>query len=321
MGSDAHVFLWQDRDDPQAPELLLDVAVAEIDRLERLWSRFLPTSDVSRLNAAAGGPVSVAPETLAILDFCRTAVRVTEGRFDPFVLPDLIAAGYDRSFELVAASPPGALTTSDPPAGQRATDGIPTTMPLVPRSGAIRRGVDLVELDAGRSTAMIPCDTAVDLGGVAKGWTADLVAQHLVAGGALAACVNIGGDLRSAGCVPEPHGLVVGVEDPFGGPDVALLRIHEQGVATSARTRRRWLTASGCMHHLIDPSTRRPAATGVASVTAVAPSGAWAEIVAKALFLAGGPLTDRWVEVLGGAALIIDDDGATRTVGDLPELS
>ena len=80
------------------------------------------------------------------------------------------------------------------------------------------------------------------------------------------------------------------------------------------------MTPAGPKHHLIDPATGCPASTGIASVTAVGPSGAWAEIVAKAVFLNGGAPLDGWVEALGAAALIIDDDGAIRTVGDLPEL-
>jgi len=306
MGSDAHVFIWQDGNDARAPDALLDEVVSEIDQFERLWSRFLPTSDVSRLNTAAGDPVPIAPETMTLLQFCREATRVTDGRFDPSVLPDLIAAGYDRSFELLGST---ARTATARPA----PEGRP-----IPRRDRI--GLNGLVLDRMQSTATIPRGAAIDLGGVAKGWTGDLIAHCLVAEGAVAACVNLGGDLATTGCVPEPDGLLIGVEDPFGGPDVALLRVQDQGVATTARTRRRWTAPTGAMHHLIDPATGQPAATGIASVTATAPTGAWAEIVAKAVFLAAGDPPGDWLQSLGASALIIRDDRTIQTLGELPTL-
>jgi len=318
MGSDAHVFVWQDRHDPTDAVELLDAACAEIDRLEQLWSRFLPESDVTRLNRGAGTAVSIAAETAQLLAFARDMSRATTGRFDPSVLPDLLAAGYDRSFELL-----------------RAAGGVATATRA--RTGATRRGaLEHVVLDASRGTATLPAGAAIDLGGVGKGWTADLITEWLLGAGAVAACVNLGGDLRTRGVVPEPDGLIVGVEDPFGGPDLALLRIHDAGVATTARTRRHWPAATCAprqvgpsdtavdtpvdMHHVIDPATGRPAATGIAAVTVVAPSGALAEVAAKAVFLAGEDDLDPWLEALCASALIVHDDGATRTLGDLPEL-
>jgi thiamine biosynthesis lipoprotein len=73
--------------------------------------------------------------------------------------------------------------------------------------------------------------------------------------------------------------------------------------------RRRWTTQAGAAHHIIDPVTRRPAETGLASVTVIAPTSADAEVLAKVLFLLG--LREGWrhVEDLPqvGAVFVLDD--------------
>jgi len=310
MGSDAHVFVWQERGAPNRPEDVLDRAELEIERLEQQWSRFRTDSDLSRLNAAAGTPVPVAPETAALLEFCRQAMDTTDGQFDPSVLPALLAAGYDRSFDELTPDVVGATGTD----GRLPSPG--------PAPAFRRRALDALVIDGADGTAMIPAGSAIDLGGVGKGRAADLVTQILRdEEGVRAACVNLGGDLRAVGAVPGPDGLVVGVADPFRVVDhLALLRVDDAGVATTARTRRHWQTDAGPMHHLIDPISGAPAHTGLASVTVVAPTGADAEVLAKALFLSGGIDAERWLTARGASALLVGDDGELRTIGDLPEV-
>jgi len=66
-----------------------------LGELERRWSRFLPDSELSRLNDAAGSGVQVSPQTAALVDRAVRAWRATSGRFDPTVLHALRAAGYE----------------------------------------------------------------------------------------------------------------------------------------------------------------------------------------------------------------------------------
>lgn len=60
-----------------------DAAFAEIDRLERLWSRFQDNSDIGRLNRAAGkSAVRIAPETARLLEIAARMQAATAGAFD-----------------------------------------------------------------------------------------------------------------------------------------------------------------------------------------------------------------------------------------------
>ena len=153
-------------------------ADARLRRFEARWSRFVPESDLSRLNHAEGDPVPVAPETLVLLDHLVAAWRATAGAFDPTLLPALVAAGDAASRDDPAARttlPPSARWPGDP-------DGI--------------------TIDHDRRSARLPVGTTVDAGGLGKGLAADLVVADLLAGGAAGALVSIGGDLRVAGRAP-----------------------------------------------------------------------------------------------------------------------
>jgi FAD:protein FMN transferase len=117
--------------------------------------------------------------------------------------------------------------------------------------------------------------TGIDLGGLAKGWIADRLCEWLGPN----ALANIGGDLCAVGGGPTGAGWPVGL----AGVTVML---RAQAAATSSVRRRRW----GEHHHLIDPRTGLPAATGLEEVSVVAASGVEAEVVAKTALLLGPEL-------------------------------
>jgi thiamine biosynthesis lipoprotein len=157
----------------------------------------------------------------------------------------------------------------------------------------------------------LPAGAGFDPGGIGKGLAADLVVAELLAGGARGACVNLGGDLRAEGAGP----WVVDVADPFddGAPPIARLAVDAGGVATSSRLRRAWTGEDGtARHHVIDPTTGKPADTGVAAVTVVTGDAWRAEVLAKAALLAGLP--DALHVLADGRAtgLVVDDRGVAH---------
>jgi len=233
-------------------------------------SRFRADSELSLVNARAGTWVVVSNELALIVSLALEGARRTEGRFDPTVLPTVVAAGYDRDFDDVLA-------------GARAALG-----PPVPcgRWGDVEiRGRRL----------RLPAGVGLDLGGIAKGWTVDLGAEAAVRAGLPWALVNAGGDLRLCGDAPE-GGLEVGVEDPEDpSTQLARLRLESGAVATSSVTRRAW---GPDLHHLIDPSTGRPAVGPVLQATVWRPTCAEAEVAAKDVLLTGGAALERSAAVL-----------------------
>lgn len=263
---------------------IISQARIRLNALEARWSRFRSGSDITALNKCAGFSVPVAPETLLLLDRAVAGARATDGRYDPTVGGALLAHGYDRTFTEVA---------------EHARTVVPE--PVIDASWPA------IEIDHAAGTACLPEGTIFDPGGIGKGLAADLVADELI-GQAAGLLVNVGGDLRMQGLAPDPAGWVVSVDDPFDpAGEIARLAIPGGGVATSSDRQRRWETASGPAHHIIDPRTGRPAVTGAAAVTVVAAEAWWAEVYATSLFLqgpAGLDDVDGTVE-----ALIVTADG------------
>ncbi|HWB37701.1 MAG TPA: FAD:protein FMN transferase, partial [Rugosimonospora sp.] len=247
-------------------------------------------SELSRLNAAAGTPVRLSPDTFALVEAAVEAWRRTGGRFDPTVLAALCAAGYDRSFELVAADGPAASAPA----------------PAVPGCGGIA-----LQHDTGM--VFLPPGVALDLGGIAKGHSADRAVAALMASGSAGAMADLGGDIRVAGIPPGDDGWIVAVDDPRDpGRDLAVLALGEGAVATSSSTRRRWTRAGEVFHHLIDPATAAPARRGVAAAVVVAGTAAWAEVLAKAALIAGPDEGPALLARSGAPGLLILDSGALR---------
>jgi FAD:protein FMN transferase len=276
---------------------LLDEGRRLVEALEASWSRFRPDSDIARLNRSAGTPVQVTPETLLIMSLVIDAWKLTGGRFDPTVVGALEANGYDRDF---------------------ATVGVRHGGPVVPMPAP---GLEGVVLDADGPTVTLPPGAGIDLGGVGKGAAADLVVAELLDAGAEGVCLNLGGDLRASGLAPQPGGWVVAVEDPFHpGRELARVEVGDGGVATSSRLVRAWRRGAGAYHHLIDPVSGLPSASGLAAVTVVAGCAWWAEVLATASFVAGSEEGARLLEAHGVTGMLVDEHGGARALPGFREL-
>lgn len=233
-------------------------------RQEAMFSRFCPESLLSRLNR--GEPV----EDSVFAEACQLALRafaLTDGLFNPMILPALSDAGYDRTFAEVRSGDPCQQSVPDP------------------RECLVIDGAR-VRTHSGQ----------VDLGGIVKGWTVDIAANFLAGklrgGGIRGAIVNAGGDLRTVGREDGCDGWWVEVEG-IGG-ETAWSGSVSGALATSSTARRKWMTKSGqAANHIIDPRTGLPAA-GPAAQVSVWGAEAWqAECWAKAILLGGSEVADR----------------------------
>jgi len=301
MGTTAHVIITG-----AGPDLAAR-ALERLEILESRWSRFLPDSEVSRLNERPGVPVLVSPDTYLLVERAIEGWRLTGGRFDPTLLPELRAAGYDRSFELVGA---GAPSCDRAPARSAA--------PIAAHPTA-RIGAGAIVLDPLVRTVRLPRGVELDPGGIGKGLAADLVVEQLIAEGASGAMVSLGGDLRAEGATPDGDGWVVAIADPHD-PDrvVETVALEAGAIASTWRTKRTWTGEDGTpRHHLIDPATGVSAATGLSGVTVISGRGWHAEVLAKAAFLAGPTAGAQLLADRGVAGLLVRDDGSLIEAGDL----
>jgi thiamine biosynthesis lipoprotein len=296
MGSDVHVIVVG------GPVTLLEVARERVEELELRWSRFKPSSEISRLNAHRAEPVGVPPDTLALVQRALEGAQITGGRYDPTVLGAVLQAGYDRSFELLAGRADRDAGLSSAP-GPDAVGHLPGAPPRQ------RHAWRAIAIDEAASTVTLPGGVGFDPGGIGKGYAADLLVAELLRQGAAGVCANLGGDLRVEGEPPAGRSWRVAIEHPLWGTPVVTVGLRGGAVATSSRTRRAWGPPQDRRHHLIDPGTGLPARSGVAA--SVIAAEAWqAEVLAKALFIGG--LGDGFdlLERTGTDGLLIDDAGA-----------
>jgi thiamine biosynthesis lipoprotein len=173
-----------------------------------------------------------------------------------------------------------------------------------------------LEVDPARGCARVAPGRALDLGGIAKGWTADLLVAGMLRRGAAGACANLGGDVAVSGRAPHDGGWYVGVDHQAASAPHGVMAVRSGGVATSTTLRRRWQGPGGDpRHHLLDPRRGTSCRGSLVEVTTIAASAARAEVLTKVAFVAPEHL-DLAIGP-GEAALLTTAGGATRRYGDL----
>ncbi len=272
-------------------------ALAEIAAQEATLSRFDPDSELSALNAARGRWMTVSDRLFDAVAAAEAARRNTGGRYDPTVLRLVVAAGYDTSYDLLRPRDAGSI------AGWSA--------------GAA------IDLDQGRRRIRLATGASVDLGGIGKGLTAAraLEAMRATWPGLRGGLVDLGGDIAVAGSAPDRGPWRIAVADPRDHRrQLGVLGLRGGGVATSGRDRRR-LGKDGEGHHLIDPTTGRPAVPGPLGVTVVASHAGEAEAHATALAIT--PVEEAAAYLASRpqlAAIIVPEAGDPVTIGRPPLL-
>ena len=220
-----------------------------------------------------------------------TRAGSTAGLFDPTILQPLVAAGYDRTFAELTNRPAWAA------------DGW-------------RRGA-AIWIDEDSCRARLERGSAVDLGGIGKGFSAAraLEAMRLAWPEMTGGFADLGGDLAFSGRPLDAAAWRVAVADPRSpGAFLATLQLNGGGVATSGRDRRRFGPGRS-LHHLIDPETGAPAVRGPLAVTVVARDPSEAEALGTAFAISELDDVRRLARERGVAALYVPAAGSPVEVG------
>jgi thiamine biosynthesis lipoprotein len=265
-------------------EEMLDELVRTADFLQSLWSRFLPDSDITRLNNAEGVAVAVNPLTAKLVSEMLAARTLTDGEYDPTILPKLLAEGY---------------------AASRVNPSNVTVLPASARWPIETTGTTIQE-----NIVTLPIGVTLDSGGIGKGIAADVLATMALEQGALGILAEIGGDIRIAGTPPDGSHWRIDIEDPFvESRSIARVNLIDGAVATSSTLKRTWDIDGRTANHIIDAHTGLSMTSDVVTVSVVAVSSGIAEVITKAGFTRRDFLT--WAPTLGAAAFLVYRDGTT----------
>jgi len=266
-----------------------DLVDRELARVEQACSRFRPDSELMRLVRSPDGSALLSPLLAELLGAALEAARQTDGALDPTIGSVLVGLGYDRDIDLVRQEHPRVRVVPAPPGW---------------------RSVRLT----GHQVSMPP-GTQLDLGATAKALAADRCARLVHQRLGTPALVSLGGDIATAGDVPD--GWQVTVQDvPQDAPHRITL-LPGAAVATSSTVHRSWSRDGERHHHLLDPATGRSATGPWRSVTAVAPTCLRANVAtATALVRGDGALT--WLRSTGLPARLVSHDGSVATLNGWP---
>lgn len=285
----------------------------EIAAIDAACNRFRPDSELSRLNRSGGWPVRVSGALLEALEVADAAYRRTRGALDPTVGAAVVALGYDRDFDEVAARAGGSPAGDGLSADDSHDDPEPRPAP----------GWPSVAIDRARRTVTMPEGALLDLGATAKALCADRAAARVADELGCAVAVSLGGDVAVGGPMIDGGWQVAVVDDGRSSPAVAhpsvpVVTLWRGGLATSGTTARSWGRGGRWLHHIVDASTGVPAPALWRTVSVVARTCVDANTFSTAAIVWGGygPFE---VAQAGLAARFVAADGEILTVGGWPD--
>ncbi len=286
LGADATMQLHHP--DPVAADALIARCLAEVRRLEQVFSLYRPDSALSRLNRA--GHLDDPPiELVELLGISRQFSGLTGGAFDVTVQP--LWTVYAAHFRTPDADPRG-------PTPQRI-------------AAALRRvGAAGVQVAASRLGFTTP-GMQITLNGIAQGYITDRIVALLRAEGIDRSLVDMG-EIRAIGTRPDGHRWTVGLQDP-GAPDriAGEILIANEAVATSGGYGT-LLDPAGRFNHIFDPATGG-SSTAYRSVSVVAPTATTADALSTGFSLMPLAACQQVADRLGIRAHFVLSDG-TRLV-------
>ncbi|MGV3464650.1 MAG: FAD:protein FMN transferase [Heyndrickxia sp.] len=238
---------------------------------EDIFSRFLPESELSELNRSNGKLYIPSTILFDLLVLANQFYKETEGIFNPFLCEVISRLGYDRSFEKLDSHKIKERKTRD-------------FVPLEP-----------LLFDMGMKSVQLT-GASIDLGGIAKGWTAQQIAYQLQKGGKKKGGISAGGDIAIWGEMAK--GWNISIAHPlYLDKDLFSFNVYgDAGIATSSTIKRSWKTAKGnSYHHIIDPRSLQSSESDLIQVTVLAPDLTAAEVYAKCIIILGWDSGLRWL--------------------------
>jgi thiamine biosynthesis lipoprotein len=266
----------------------IDRALDEVRRVEKLFSAFLPDSEVSAINATKKGEaLKISGETFSLIERALAFSAVTDGAFDITVKP------------LV-----------DLWAGARSSGGVPADNEII--EARDRVGFRDLILDRRAGTIAFGRDgMSIDMAAIAKGYAVDRAVKVMRDAGVKNAIVDCGGDMYCLGERSPGRQWKVGIRHPRDRGKIFMEFPLKDAAVDTSGDYEKFFTASGKRYsHIVDPRTGYPVGDNVVSATVVAGDSVTSDALATALCVLG----PKGLESLGrlkyvDAVLVVSDNG------------
>ena len=276
-------------------EAVLEKAEQEVKALDEQLSPGNPSGEVAGLNASGGGQLS--EDTKALTDAALKIYAETDGAFDITIGPLMELWGFTSLYEEEAE-----------------------TIHEIPDEARIRKTLQLVDasklsFDAAAGTLSMPEGMQIDFGGIAKGYASQKLSELFRSEGLTGGVIDLGGNVQVVGTKPDGSPWKVGITDPSESSSLlGVLSVSKDCAVVTTGGYERYLTGPDgkTYHHVLDPSTGRPADNGLLSATIVCEDGTTADGLSTALFVLG---TDKaiafWEEHRNAIDVILVDTDQT----------
>lgn len=268
----------------------IDAAFTRIDEIEQMSSTTIETSDISKINQAAGKEyVKVHPEIIKMLKAAVKYSKLSNGAFDISIGP-LIKLW-----------------------------GIGTDNARIPSDAEIKSKLSLVGYndisinEENNTVKLMKEGMSIDLGGIAKGFTADEVIQIFKKYGVKNALISLGGSsVYTLGQKPDGSQWTIGIQNPRaerGQNNAAIINLSQQALSTSGDYERFFIKDGKRYHHILNTATGSPTDNGVMSVTmiidsTIPDSNMLADILTKTVFVSGVDKGLKLIDSIPGASCI-----------------
>ena len=269
----------------------IDLAVAEITRIEKLISSWDAHSQTFEINKNAGiKPVKVAPELFNLIERAIRISKLTDGAFD------ISYASMDKIWKFDGSM-----------------KGMPSEETI--KASVTKVGIQNIVLDKVHSTVFLKLKgMKIGFGAIGKGYAADKAKALLISKGAISGIINASGDMNTWEKQPNGTDWKVAITNPMNKNKVfAVFPLNNSAVVTSGNYEK-YVNFNGKRYtHIIDPRTGYPS-TGIISVTVFAPKAELADALSTSVFVMGKQVgLDRINQLPKIECIIIDDTGKITT--------
>ena len=243
---------------------VINLAVDEITRIEKLISSWNPNSETSEINSNAGiKPVKVSQELFSLIERSKNISGLTDGAFD------ISYASMDKIWRF---------------------DGSMKRMPSKEeiKSSVAKVGFQNIILDAEQSSVFLKeKGMKIGFGAIGKGYAADQAKALLQKNNVQAGIINASGDMNTWGRQPNGEEWTVAITNPLNKTKAAAILPITNGAVVTSGNYEKFVQFNGTRYsHIIDPRTGYPA-TGILSVTVFAPKAELADALATSVFVMG----------------------------------
>lgn len=288
------VFVTVVASDKEKAQGAATAGLDEIRRLEELLSTWIPSSDMSKINAEAGHQsVQVSQETYELLQRSLEVANVTHGGFNIAIGPAVAQWGFPEH--------PG--------------------LAMKEQLHAVKPLIDLrnVQLRSDPPTVhLAEVGMRIDIGGIGKGFAADKAVEVMQQMGAIAGVVALSGDIKTFGVLPDGEQFVFGIQHPRDqGRLLGKIQLENEAVSTAGDYQQFFMDEGVRYHHILDPDTLYPA-RGCQSVTVIAKEGVWADGLDTGIFVMGVEEGLKLIESMSGVeGILVDQDGTVHVSSGL----